>query len=130
MPPQTALPMTIQNIAQPRRVSERRRGARARAAMMNTPMNAHSTYVSSRLPNSMRPLMPMAEVGVRLSGVHLGQVEQPSPDWVSRTAPPVTTITTDITTVASAARRTKAALGCQRRAISSKGFHVFGTQPS
>lgn len=130
MPPTTALPMTIQNWAQPSRVRERRTGVLARAAMITSPMTAHRTYVSMRLPNSMAPWMPMSEVGVRLPEVHLGQVSQPSPDWVSRTAPPVTTMTTAITTVASAARSTKRAEGCQRRAISSNGFSEFGTDPS
>ncbi|SCD61844.1 hypothetical protein GA0115246_1038510 [Streptomyces sp. SolWspMP-sol7th] len=106
MPPSTALPMTSQNCVQPSRVSERRRGFAARAAMIAQPTAAHSTYVSIRLPNSMTPWNPISRVVVSEVSVHCGQVGQPSPDPVSRTAPPVTTMTTVIIRASSAARST------------------------
>ena len=63
MPPRTALPITIQNWAQPSRVRRAaRRGCGARAAMIAQPTAAHSTYVSMRLPNSMAPWMPISRV--------------------------------------------------------------------
>src|ERR671927_610757 len=49
--------------------------------------------VRRRLPNSMKPWMPISGVFTRDSLVHRGQVGQPSPEAVSRTAPPVTTRT-------------------------------------
>ena len=51
-----------------------------------------STPVSVRLPNSMIGWIDIAEwnSGVKLPGSHRGQVEQPSPEPVRRTAPPVT----------------------------------------
>ena len=52
----------------------------------------NKTMVRTRLPNSIRPWMPISAVEVRESSVHFGQVGQPSPDPVSRTSPPVTTI--------------------------------------
>ena len=48
--------------------------------------------VTIRLPNSMTPWMPSSPCGVKDSSVHRGQVGQPSPEPVSRTTPPVTTI--------------------------------------
>jgi hypothetical protein len=42
-PPMTPLPITTQNWSQPSRVSSRRRGSAARAAMMNQPTAAETT---------------------------------------------------------------------------------------
>jgi hypothetical protein len=66
---------------------------------------APSTNVSWRLVNSMTPWNELAFVGLSDEPVHCGQVGQPSPEPVSRTAPPVTTITTLATTDASASSR-------------------------
>jgi hypothetical protein len=117
MPPSTALPITIQNCDQASRVSPRRSGLTARAAMIVQPTAADRTYVSIRLPNSIAPWMPCSGVAKRLSSVHLGQVSQPRPEPVSRTAPPVTMMTTLITTAESAARRSVLGVGVQRWAI-------------
>jgi hypothetical protein len=124
MPPSTALTITSQNCAQPRRVRLRRRGLAARAVTIAQPMAAHSTYVSKRLPNSMAPWIPMARVVVSDVSVHSGQVGQPRPELVSRTAPPVTTITTAMTRAASAARRTVRGAGVQRSAIRARGLRM------
>jgi hypothetical protein len=51
---------------------------------------AASTNVSSRLPNSIAPCMPSSPCGTYEASVHRGQVGQPSPDAVRRTAAPVT----------------------------------------
>jgi hypothetical protein len=72
---------------------------------------AVSAKVSSRLVNSMTPCTAYSDVGVELPGVHRGQVGQPSPDEVSRTAPPVTTIAALAMTLASASRLTVRTLG-------------------
>src|SRR6266700_4465555 len=53
----------------------------------------------------MTPWNELAFVGVSDEPVHCGQVGQPRPEPVSRTAPPVTTITTLATTDASASSR-------------------------
>ena len=58
---------------------------------------AASTKVSIRLPNSMNPCTPISRVTTIDVSVHLGTSGQPRPDAVSRTAPPVTTITVFIT---------------------------------
>src|SRR4051794_1441689 len=54
----------------------------------------------------MSPCPASSAVGVMLPSVHSGQVGQPSPEPVSRTAPPVTTMTPLATTLASAMRET------------------------
>lgn len=116
--------MTTQNWAQPSRVRPRRRGLRARAATIAQPTAAQSTYVSIRLPNSMTPWKPISLVVVRLSSVHLGQVGQPRPEPVSRTAPPVATMITAITTAERAARRTVRRSGVHRSAMYWSGFRA------
>jgi len=63
------------------------------------------TYVSIRLPNSICSWMPVAPVGTNEFFSHRGQVGHPSPDPVSRTAPPVTTIPMFATIDARASRR-------------------------
>lgn len=52
----------------------------------------NKTKVSRRLPNSMMPWIPISGTVTSDSSVHLGQVGQPSPEPVSLTIPPVTTI--------------------------------------
>src|SRR5664279_8344 len=64
-----------------------------------------STKVSCRLLNSISPWIAYFLVGVSDESVHLGQLGQPSPESVSRTAPPVTTITTFAITEARARPR-------------------------
>ena len=70
-------------------------------------MTAASTKVSSRLPNSMSWCGPIAPWGVKESPLQRGQVGQPSPEPVRRTAPPVTTRATLATRVAQAKRRSQ-----------------------
>jgi len=80
-----------------------------------------TTNVSSRLPNSIQVLAvvwPAVCVATRLRAVHAGQSGQPSPDWLSRTAPPVTMIPAFATTLASARPRMPAVLGRQTRSLS------------
>ena len=48
--------------------------------------------VKSRLMYSIQPCSSAAPWGTRWPGEQLGQSGQPSPDWVRRTAPPVTMI--------------------------------------
>ena len=66
------------------------------------------TNVSSRLVNSMTPWPASSGVGTKLVPVQRGQVGQPSPEPVSRTAPPVTTMTPLAIALASATRETVA----------------------
>ena len=67
---------------------------------------AVSTNVSIRLVNSIAPCCACSGVGMSESAVQVGQVGQPSPEPVSRTTPPVTTMPTLATTDATASRRT------------------------
>ena len=67
---------------------------------------ATSTKVSSRLPNSIAECTSSAPWGVKDLSVQRGQVGQPSPDPVRRTAPPVTTRTALATRVAQPRDRT------------------------
>ncbi len=121
MPPRTALPSTIQNCDQASRVSLRRRGFIELTATIAQPTAADRTYVSIRLPNSIAPCSPCSGVANRLSSVHLGQVSQPRPEPVSRTAPPVTMMRTLIMTAESAARLTILVDGVQRLAMAEMG---------
>lgn len=73
--------------------------------------------MSIRLPNSIAPCSPCSGVAKRLSSVHLGQVSQPRPEPVSRTAPPVMMMNTLITTAVSAARLAVLTDGVQRLAM-------------
>src|SRR5689334_8839198 len=87
------------------RTTRRRRGlsrtARTKPAMAITAR----TKVSVRLVNSITPLIPIAWVGTYEDDVHSGQVGQPSPEPVRRTAPPVITMPTLATREASATGR-------------------------
>ena len=65
---------------------------------------ATSTNVSIRLPNSIAECTSSAPCGVNDRSVHRGQVGQPSPEPVRRTAPPVTTSTMLATSVAQRER--------------------------
>ena len=67
---------------------------------------ATSTKVSIRLPNSIASWTSSAPCGRNDWSVQRGQVGQPSPEPVSRTAPPVTTRTQLATSVAHASGRT------------------------
>ena len=80
-----------------RRAGAQRRGGGA-SARGQAGSRRPSTLVSVRLPNSMSAVV--AELGVRDVGVSVqrGQVGQPSPEPVRRTAPPVTTMPTLTTT--------------------------------
>src|SRR3954449_2072353 len=62
----------------------------------------------------MSPCPASSGVGVMLPSVHSGQVGQPRPEPVSRTAPPVTTMTPLAITLASAMRETTAGFTRER----------------
>ena len=74
---------------------------------------ATSTKVSIRLPNSIAAWTSRAPWGVKEVSVQRGQVGQPRPEPVRRTAPPVTTSTTLATRVAHASGRNH----CERVAV-------------
>ena len=63
-----------------------------------------STNVSVRLPNSIAPCRPRVPWGTYDSSVQRGQVGQPRPEPVRRTAPPVTTMAMLATRFATASR--------------------------
>ena len=63
-----------------------------RMTMKVSPAIITKTKVRSRLPNSIRPWIPISGTDTNDSSVHFGQVGQPRPDPVRRTSPPVTTI--------------------------------------
>ena len=95
--------------------------------------------VSVRFVNSIAPLIPSLLLGTRSAPLHRGQVGQPSPEFVSRTAPPVTTMTTDMTSAERADRWTVRGSGVQRAAMKESGLRraatasarvTFGTGPS
>ncbi|GAA1858335.1 hypothetical protein GCM10009687_26790 [Asanoa iriomotensis] len=79
------------------------RKATTRVARATTP----TTQPSIRLLNSMTPWMPISAFGTYEASVHRGQVGQPRPEPVSRTAPPVTTMATFAMMLASAKRRSR-----------------------
>ena len=67
-----------------------RRGARASEPSTATITTIETAPVKSRLMYSIQPWPSEAPCGTRWPGEQFGQSEHPSPDWVSRTAPPVT----------------------------------------
>ncbi len=89
-----------------RKASPASRGARRcdNAAINVATATSTSAKVRLRLENSMIPWAALRGFGVSESPLHRGQVGQPSPELVSRTAPPVTTMTTLPTTDATARR--------------------------
>ena len=89
-PPSTAWAGMPRKAATASGTSDRRpcRSTATRVASATSP----TTKVSIRLPNSIAPCSAYSAVGVYDSSVQLGQVGQPSPEPVSRTTPPVTTI--------------------------------------
>ena len=68
---------------------------------------AVSRKVSVRLPNSIAECTSRAPCGVNELPWHRGQVGQPSPEPVSRTAPPVRTIPMLASRVAQPRRRSQ-----------------------
>ena len=124
MPPSTASTTMIQNWAQPSLVTPRRQGLPQRAAMIARPTRAQTRSVSIRLVNSMIPWTPIAAVGARSPPVQVGQVGQPRPEPVSRTAPPVTTISTLATRVANAVQRITRSGTVTRSASREKGVRT------
>ena len=63
------------------------------AAAKTTTATIMTNVTNSRLPNSTQACTsesPLELAATRLCFVHSGQVGQPSPDWLSRTAAPVT----------------------------------------
>ncbi|OAX58019.1 hypothetical protein A5N15_08395 [Rothia kristinae] len=88
--------------------------------------------VRVRLPNSMKPWIPISGTLFQESSVQRGQVGQPSPDWVRRTSPPVITSSRFASTDARAVPRTHPVTVSgvstrQRRAgAESEGVRVWG----
>ncbi len=68
-------------------------------------MNSITAPVTWRFAHSIIPWVSLAERGVKLSGSHSGTVGQPRPDPVSRTAAPVTMISTSDASVITTSRR-------------------------
>ena len=64
----------------------------AQRPMTTTAMNTPTPMLTSRLPNSTTPCRANCECATNEPSPHSGQVGQPSPLPVSRTAAPVTTI--------------------------------------
>ncbi len=96
-------------------------GRSRHAATKTATATAITTNVSSLLPNSIQVLTivwPGVRAATMLLVVHSGQSGQPSPDWLSLTAAPVTMIPEFATTLASARPRMDCGLGRQTRAIS------------
>ena len=117
MPPSTAWTTTPTSGSAATATSRRGR-CRRRTSSRTTTSAASATIpttdVSVRLPNSMYLWMPCGwcTTGVYEPGTHSGQVGQPSPEPVSRTSPPVTTMPIWTTRLATST-------GCtQRRAAS------------
>ncbi len=82
--------------------------------------------VTSRLPNSTQRWIsgsPDAPPATRLREVQSGQVVQPSPDWLRRTAAPVSTMAAEASSPASAIRRITAGDGHSSSPISRRGVH-------
>jgi hypothetical protein len=104
-PPTTALPSTQAGRPSDQRNSSGLTSRKRRAPTTATSVNSMTAPVMSRLTNSTIPLRSDAEWGVKLSGSHDGQVEQPSPESVRRTAAPVTMIITSDASVISVIRR-------------------------
>jgi hypothetical protein len=104
MPPSTACAGMPTNAATANGVRSRRSERSTASSVAST--TAVSTTVSIRLVNSIAPCCAYSEVGTSESDVQLGQVGQPSPEPVSRTTPPVTTMPALATTDATASRRT------------------------
>ncbi len=80
-----------------------RRGERKTATSSAIAMTPR-TPVSVRLPNSITPCTASSGVFTKLSSVQRGQVGQPRPEPVRRTAPPVTTMAPLATALARATR--------------------------
>lgn len=77
------------------------------AAITHAAATASTRNDSRRLPNSIAMLIGACEsifAGTKLSGVQRGQVGQPRPEPVTRTAAPVTVMPT-LTTIAARAHR-------------------------
>jgi hypothetical protein len=64
--------------------------------------------VMRRLANSITPCSPISGDGTKDPATQLGQVGQPSPEPVRRTAPPVPTITISETSDSQATTRIRA----------------------
>src|SRR5262249_38844989 len=96
-----------------------RRGRNRTAAITTATATTVTATVTIRLPNSIQ-VWNMGSPGVgaatRLLRVHRGQSGQPSPDLLSRTAAPVTMMTTEEITPASAIRRMETGVGSQTAA--------------
>ena len=105
MPPSTACAGTLSPSQRASRRSSRRP---ERQALTNVAIAiAVSTKVRVRLPNSIAECTSRAPCGVKELPWQRGQVGQPSPEPVSRTAPPVSTMPMLATRVAQPRRRSQ-----------------------
>ena len=109
-PVSTVTPPSSAWAGMPSRLStaSRRRSRRTEAKTATTVATATTTSAKVSMPVAEldQPVAGESAVGRMLPSVHCGQVGQPSPEPVSRTAPPVTTITPLATTLARAMRET------------------------
>ena len=110
MPPMIACSGTPRAMPVARRRDRLSTGRYRMAATQVAIATATNTQVSRRLPNSMTPWMPISACGVYEPSVHCGQVGHPSPESVTRTAPPVTTSST-------LAARSAIAQACRKRRL-------------
>ena len=94
-------------------------GRNRQAAISTATATTVTTTVTILLPNSIQVWnmgSPRVGAATRLLRVHCGQSGQPSPDLLSRTAAPVTMMTVEEITPASAIRRMETGVGSQTAA--------------
>ena len=128
MPPSTAWTTIAPGWAAASQTRSARRPAarpsrnRQAATLTSTEITKMAT-VTSRLPNSIHRWIsesPVSPPATRLRAVHSGQSGHPSPDWLSRTAAPVSTMAADAATPASAIRRMTAGEGASTRSATRR----------
>src|SRR5262252_4136444 len=110
-------------------------GRNRQAAISTATATTVTTTVTILLPNSIQVWnmgSPRVGAATRLLRVHCGQSGQPSPDLLSRTAAPVTMMTVEEITPASAIRRMETGVGsqtaaAQRRATDPTPVAACGT---
>ena len=102
-PPSTAWARKPRTSPSAGRVRSRRRGRRSQAPSTVASTASPTIALTTRLLNST--IGCSENSGVSDPGSHAGQVEQPSPEEVSRTAPPVTTIAVSATSATRVIRR-------------------------
>ncbi len=133
-PPQTAWKITPSGWTSASATSGRRFDRHT--ATKTATATASTMRLNMRLPNSIAVLMGEWSgwaTGTKLSAVHRGQVGQPRPDPVRRTAAPVTVMPALATTAASAQARRFRVVGVQteeRRRFTASMLGAVGGGPS